>query len=374
MLTLPPISALIANLLPLVGTILAFLSIVTVHEFGHFIFCKIFNVKTPTFSIGVGPIIAKKTFSETEFRLSLLPLGGFVEIGGLAEPGQGEQALAQDTSDRSFVVKPYWQKMLILWGGIIFNVLFAFIIYTSLYATGMPKGTLTSINVTKVVDGGPAALAGLQPGDSIIGINHKKFSSQEESLTHADFSKILQESADKTVHLSVLRDEKPHTINVCPKSESPEAPAKIQAELSPNAEYTLAQGLDLTTSARKAIDNIYEQVTGTFAMLKGLFTSKSLSGIGGPVMILSQLFKSAQVGIRLLLLFVCYVNIGLAVLNTLPLGALDGGQIAFATLEFIIRRPLSDSFKIGVNIVSLALFATLFLYLTFKDTLSLLGW
>ena len=91
-------------------------------------------------------------------------------------------------------------------------------------------------------------------------------------------------------------------------------------------------------------------------------------------MILSQLFKSAQVGIRLLLLFVCYVNIGLAVLNTLPLGALDGGQIAFATLEFIIRRPLSDSFKIGVNIVSLALFATLFLYLTFKDTLSLLGW
>lgn len=374
MLALPPISTLIANLLPLVGTILAFLSIVTVHEFGHFIFCKIFNVKTPTFSIGVGPVIAKKTFVETEFRLSLLPLGGFVEIGGLAEPGQGDQENAQDTSERSFIVKPYWQKMLILWGGIIFNLLFAFIVYTSLYATGMPKGSLISINVVKVTEGGPAALAGLQPGDQIVGINHKSFDSKAGSLTHAEFSKILQESPDKNVHLSIMRDEKTHGLTVTPKAETPDAPAKIQAELASNATYTLSDGLDLPTSARKAYENIYEQVTGTFSMIKGLFASKSLSGIGGPVMIISQLFKSAQVGFRLLLLFVCYVNIGLAVINTLPLGALDGGQIAFATLEFIIRRPLSDSFKIWVNIVSLALFAALFLYLTFKDTLSLLGW
>jgi len=371
---LPPISALTSNIIPLVGTILAFYSIVAVHEFGHFIFCKIFNVKTPTFSLGAGPVIVKKTFVETEFVLSLLPIGGFVEIGGLAEPGQGKQENANDTSERSFMIKPYWQKMLILWGGIIFNLAFAFVIYTSLYATGMPQGTLTNITIVKVAEGGPAATAGLEPNDLIVGINHKRFDSEKGSMTYAEFSKILQASEDKSVHFSIVRDEKPHTITVTPKADSPGSPAKIQAELASSATYTLSEGLDLATSVRKAYENIYEQVTGTFSMIKGLFTSRSLSGIGGPVMIMSQLFKSAKVGFRLLLLFVAYVNIGLAVMNTLPLGALDGGQIAFTTLEFIIRRPLSDNFKIWVNIVSIALFGLLLLYLIFKDTWSLLGW
>lgn len=379
MLFQPQISALIANLLPLAGTILAFLSIVVVHEFGHFIFCKLFNVKTPTFSIGAGPVLAKATAWDTEFRLSLLPIGGFVEIGGLAEPGQGDQTLAQDTSESSFQVKPYWQKMFILWGGIIFNLLFAFSIYTMLYSTGMPKGVLTNISVINVTEEGPAASAGLQKGDVIVGLNHKAFSSSEGTLTPAEFSKTLQASTGKPVFLSILRNNTEHLkLTITPEAEAPNAPARIKADLSPNATYTLSDGLPITESLKRSFTAISEQVTGTFAMLGSLFKAKSISGglagISGPVMILAQLFKTAQVGVRLLLLFVCYVNIGLATLNTLPLGALDGGQIAFATLEFIMRRRLSDTFKIWVNIISLVLFAALFIYLTFRDTLTLLGW
>lgn len=374
MLSLPPFSTLIANLLPLVGTILAFLSIVTVHEFGHFIFCKLFNVKTPTFSIGVGPVIAKTMLWDTEFRLSILPLGGFVEIGGLAEPGQGDQILAADTSETSFATKPYWQKMLILWGGILFNLLFAFGIYTALYSTGMPKGILTNISVTNVTDGGPAAQAGLQPGDLITGLNHKDFSSPEGTLSPADFSKTLQSSTGKPVSLSVQRNGRSLKITITPEADAPGAPGKIKAELASNAAYGLSEKLDLATSAKKGWASMYEQIAGTFGMIGSLFKTRTLSGIGGPVMIVSQLFKTAQIGFRLLLLFVCYVNIGLAVMNVLPLGALDGGQIAFATIEFITQRNLSDNFKIWVNIVSLVLFGALFIYLTFRDTLTLFGW
>lgn len=371
------VSSLVANIPPLIGAALAFLSIVTVHEFGHFIFCKLFGVKTPTFSVGAGPVIAKRTFWDTEFRLSLLPVGGFVEIGGLAEPGQGDQALANDDSANSFKAKSYWQKMLILWGGIIFNILFALTIYMGLYSTGTPKGTLSSITIINVTEGGPADMAGLTKGDRILGVNRTLFSSTDGATTPGEFTKILQSSADKDITLSVLRGDEQLKIHVTPTADTPGTAARIKADFSPNVTYTISESLGLTESFKKSCSAIQEQITNTFGLIGSLFKSKNLSsglaGVSGPVMIFSQLFKTAQVGFKLLLLFVCYVNIGLAIINTLPLGALDGGQIAFATLEFIIRRPLSDTFKIWVNIVSLVIFAALFLYLTFRDVLMLFG-
>ena len=80
------------------------------HELGHFVFCKLFRIRTPSFSIGMGPRIIKKKIGETEFALSLLPLGGYVEIAGAAEMGQGDQKDAQSTDAHSFSSKPYYQK------------------------------------------------------------------------------------------------------------------------------------------------------------------------------------------------------------------------------------------------------------------------
>ena len=377
MFHLPQIATLTDNLLPLIGSILAFLSIITVHEFGHFIFCKLFNVKTPTFSIGAGPVIAKKMIGETEFILSLLPVGGFVEIGGLSEPGQGDQASASDRSERSFEMKPYWQKMLILCGGIFFNILFAFIVYTTLYATGMPKVFLTNVTITSVSANGPADRAGLQEGDLIVGVNHKEFASTEGAMSSIEFTKTLLASNHSPLYLLVQRNERHLKLTITPESDpkdGPTAPAKIMATLASNGSYGLSPGLDIVTSAKKAYIAIYDQAAGTFSMMGSLFKERTLTGIGGPVMIFSQLFKTAKVGFRSVLLFVCYVNIGLAVINVLPLGALDGGQIAFATIEFVTRRKLHDTFKIWVNIFSIILFGTLFLYLTFRDALALFGY
>ncbi len=196
-------------------------------------------------------------------------------------------------------------------------------------------------------------------------------------MSPSEFSKTLQSSANTPITLLVTRQDADLTLEVTPQvapNSAPNAPAKIGAELAPNATYTLSNGLDITTSLKKSYAAIYDQVVGTFTMIGSLFKEKTLSGIGGPVMIISQLFKTAQIGFRILLLFVCYVNVGLAVMNVLPLGALDGGQIAFTTIEFISQRKLSDTFKIVVNIVSLVLFGALFLYLTFKDVLALFGW
>lgn len=368
---------LLSKLLPLAGSILAYLSIVTVHEFGHFIFCKIFNVRTPTFSIGVGPVLWKKTFWDTEFCLSLLPLGGFVEIGGLGEPGQGDQEFADDQGEQSFAVKPYWQKMLILSGGIMFNLLFAFLIYTSLFTFGMPKNKIEEIKITSVVPDGPAAQAGLKEGDIIIGMDGKDFNAKEGNhISSSDFSMKIKESNGVPLHFSIKRGEKTHDISITPASEDPNdrlAPAKIKAGLSTKLGYENTPGVTIINAIKKGWELIREQVAGSLESIKYLFKEKSLNGVAGPIFIASELFKTAEISFKLFLVLVSFINIGLATMNLLPLGALDGGQMLFATIEAITRRKLSDSFKIWVNIISLGLFGLLFAYLILRDTLSLFG-
>ena len=108
--------------------------VIAFHELGHLLTAKLFNVLAPSFSIGFGPRIFQKKFGETTYALSAIPLGGYVELAGSAEMGQGEQTHAHDTSDRSFAAIPYWQKLLIMLGGIGFNIFFAYIAFSILLA------------------------------------------------------------------------------------------------------------------------------------------------------------------------------------------------------------------------------------------------
>ena len=100
--------------------------LIAFHELGHFLFCKLFNIHTPSFSIGFGPRLISKKIGSTEFKISVIPLGGYVEIAGSAEPGQGKQKDANRMDEQSFAIKPFWQKFLVMIGGILFNMAFAY--------------------------------------------------------------------------------------------------------------------------------------------------------------------------------------------------------------------------------------------------------
>ena len=138
------------KLIPFVYALIGFGLLISIHELGHFIFCKIFKIHTPTFSIGMGPTIFQKQIGTTLFKLSAIPFGGYVEIAGMAEVGQGEQKHAKDTSPNSFCNKSYWQKFLVLMGGIIFNLFFAYLTFSILLITGMPQAKEMSIKIDSV--------------------------------------------------------------------------------------------------------------------------------------------------------------------------------------------------------------------------------
>ena len=183
------------------------------HEFGHFIFCKIFKISTPSFSIGMGPQLIKRKIGETTFSISAIPLGGYVEIAGMAEVGQGDQKEAGRRDRYSFASKPYYQKLLVLSGGILFNLIFAYIVFIALFMFGMPKTPiLFPEDVPAVIEtirpGSAAEKYQLKVNDKITAINNQSINSVTE------LNKKLQELPDQNINLTVERQGQPINLEV----------------------------------------------------------------------------------------------------------------------------------------------------------------
>jgi len=333
------------------------------HEFGHFIFCKIFNIRTPSFSIGFGPRLIEKKIGDTNFVLSAIPLGGYVEIAGAQEVGQGEQKEARSTDQYSFARKPYYQKMLVIAGGILFNLIFAYVTLIVLLAIGIPKTPLLRpYNITNAVQDvspeTPAAQAGLQAGDIITKIENTPVSDSNMQ----EFMQVLAQQAGKPTTFIVKRAD----------TELP-----ITTTLRDLASNQRIFGVDfflkdipaqpLTTAISMGIEVVNTWIAGTFQGIKGMFVKKSLHGLGGPVGIVSNTLKNVQSdGIQALFIMLCLISVGLAVFNIIPLPIFDGGQALFYTLEAITGRSL-DSARIYIHYVSWVLVMMLMIYVTCKD-------
>ncbi len=336
---------------------LGFGLLISIHECGHFLFAKLFGVATPTFSIGMGPVIFQKKFWDTHFCLSLLPVGGYVEIATKPEPNMPKLPYGSYFND-----KVYWQKLLIMLGGIAFNIISAFLIYTAVFAYGKPTLQIKSLIINEIVPGTAAEKAGLQKDDIITHFN-KQALSDIENFSLATFLpqnknnlSATVERNNKTIHI---------TIHVPDAKQSP----RVGIQYSPHVFSVSEQKLSFIESIKEAATTTKETMRSTFFAIKSMFASRSLKNAGGPVMIFSQSFKMAEQGLKALLLFLAFISINLALINFLPLGALDGGQIFFVTLEWIIRRELPDFFKLVINLFSLLLFVGIALYLTFFDIL-----
>ncbi len=186
--------------LPIIGNILAvvimFGVLVTIHEFGHFIMAKFFGVYVKTFSIGFGKKLVCKKWGETEYCLSLIPLGGYVAMLG-EEPEE-----AEDNDPRNFNNKPRWQRFLILVMGATLNIVLAIILFTMVNAMHRPVPVWKDkpVVVGWVDNESPAFIAGLKYGDKILYMDDKKITSWDE------FSILVATNPDKTVKLKIERD------------------------------------------------------------------------------------------------------------------------------------------------------------------------
>lgn len=355
--------------------------LVGIHELGHWLFCKAFNVATPSFSIGFGPRLFTKKIGDTEFSLSALPLGGYVEIAGMQEVGQGEQAHAHDTSKSSFAVKPYYQKMIILLAGIAVNITFACIALTLLFMFhGIPEhaafSSLIGTRTIKTVAPGSAAeKAGIQPGWEIIAISNK---TNNGGLSGEDFlhgteihrlSQFLNKNLGKEINIAYRTPEDrkeletPNFLNLQVPCDSPQLGVTFALEGRPAYGCSLSGLWNAKIDAAKVI---YSWMCGTFRSLSAMFTERHMKGLGGPLAIIHSITTSAQSGWVTFLIALCFISVGIACLNLVPLPIFDGGQVVFYTIESLAGRSL-ESMRLIIHYISWFLIMGLILLLTWRD-------
>lgn len=357
--------------------------VVFVHEFGHFLAAKAFGVYAPRFSIGFGPAIAKKRIGETEYRIGILPIGGYVRMASrldetsAALEGGGELAVEGENLDpnqlvpfgskpvpenRWFESKSLTARLIIMLAGVTMNVLLGFVINVSLVKIYEHAPT-TRLN--QVVADQPAARGGLQKGDSIVAVNGAPVKAWE------DFVAVIKSSSGTAVSVGVLRGNAPLTLAVIPVADTVTDPntglttreGRIGIAAG-QSENTVGMGRALADGGRATVD----MATLVFTSLRRIVTRKtSVSELGGPILIATTSVQAARQGGSVLFYLISLLSVNLAVFNLLPVPILDGGQIVVQVVEAIRGQPLSDRARENVARIGLALILTLFVMVTFND-------
>ncbi|HRN77674.1 MAG TPA: M50 family metallopeptidase [Candidatus Dependentiae bacterium] len=339
--------------------------LIALHEFGHFLFCKLFKIRTPSFSIGFGPRLFTKKIGGTEFALSAIPLGGYVEIAGAVEVGQGEQKEAYRMDEYSFARKPYWQKFFVMMGGILFNLLFAYLAMILVSMSGLPSSPLAYPQnaqpiISAIAQDSAAEKANLEEGDTITAVNNTPIEGNVGTLTD-----LLAPHANQMVTLTIERDGKERTVEIT--LDEKQKLGKTVGALGVGFKFTATPGLPVLEAIKQGIAMTNARLIEIFQVVKQMFSKRDTRNIAGPLMIISLTMQGAAQGVKVLLILLAIISINLAALNLLPLPILDGGQLLFYTIEAIIGKPLPHKIREYIHIATWLMMLALFLYLSAQD-------
>lgn len=336
------------------------------HELGHFLFAKLFKVRTPSFSIGFGPQLISKKIGDTQFSISALPLGGYVELAGAAEIGQGEQKEAGAVDSGSFKSKPFYQKFLILSGGILFNLLFTYIAFIGIFKIGMvPSAYLyplyANTTIESVEKGSAAEQYGLAVGDSIVSIDGKPIDTALQLL------EIIGANPGRSLDFQITRDNV--NINKQVTLENKQLGTSSLGFLGITLRTPQIPSFSLLEAIRHGSSLATRIILSTLYSFKTMFINKDFSRLKSPFFLISETVRGASVGWQNLIIFLAIISVNLAVLNLIPLPILDGGQILFYAIEAVIGRSLPIKIREYIFIASWVALLSLVLYLTWKDIL-----
>lgn len=360
------------GILAIIIGILGFGILVGMHELGHFFFCKLFNVSTPSFSIGFGPKIFSRKIGDTVFSLGILPIGGYVEIAGNEEIGQGDQAEANRDDERSFKNKKLWQKLCIMCGGIVTNMAFAYIVVIGLFACGIPatpllfqRGTTT---IKTVLPSSAAERAGLQAGDTILKLDNKpvvdnviELGSLLAGRAHTSAMLEIKRTTGSVEQVNILLDNAPDNKNRGIIGTEFETGRPTPAQSIPGA---LRHGF-------KTANGFFMSVFGAF---KHMFAKKSTAGLGGPLMLLKVTAQGATRGWKIFFLLLAFISMNLAAINLIPLPIFDGGQALLLLIESLIGRQLPEKAKTWIFVACWGAILLLLALLTIRDVRDIFVW
>lgn len=360
--------------MPILLFIIILSVLVFVHELGHFLFAKWSGTKVHSFAIGFEPTIWKKKVGDTTYKLNAIPFGGYVRIHGQDR----EEELPGKPGDAMYE-KPLLAQLGILFGGVFFNIVFAWILLSATLMAGSPHVVQptdlefypeATWNLLAVSPGSPAAEAGLEAGEEIASIS---VAGQTYAyLTTEWLADLVTENPAETFTFSVMRDNVAMDVEVTPAvfagAETPRL--GLAAESIAMVKYPFGQALG---QGFRDTQNLTKETARAFGdLIKGAFNGGSkLSSLTGPVGLVGMVGDAASFGLSYILFFTALISINLAILNMVPFPALDGGRILFVLIEAVIRRPIPPKVARWVNMIGFGILILLMIAVTVSDVVKL---
>ncbi|MGB8702981.1 MAG: RIP metalloprotease RseP [Thermosynechococcaceae cyanobacterium] len=343
--------------------------LIVVHELGHFLAARLQGIYVTRFSIGFGPVLWKYQGKETEYALRAIPLGGYVafpddELDEAIAPN--DPALLQN--------RPILDRAIVISAGVIANLVFAYVlILTQMAWVGVPELKMApGVMIVQIASetSSAAAQAGLQAGDIVLGVDGQSLGKNEQGI--AALQAQIKQKPDQPLTLDIQRNDQPLSLQVIP-TLGEDGVSRIGVQLAPNGSVVRKPAPSFVSLLGAASEEFQRLVSITVMGFGQLLThfQDAASQVSGPIKIIEIGAEIARSNLSQLLQFGALISINLAVINILPLPALDGGQLAFLLIEGLRGRPLPLELQQGVMQTGLFLLLGLGMFLIVRDTANL---
>lgn len=349
---------------------------VLIHELGHFLVAKIFNIKVEEFGFGLPPKIIGKKFGETLYSINWLPVGGFVKLYGEDEAGGGRigKVLAMGTGSmnlgRAFYARSWWQRALVIVAGVVMNFLLAAFILSFLFAVFGINVPGNKVTIERVIEGSPAQSSGLKDGDIIEFLNGTKITSTLELRSLTD------KNLGHKITLKVLSQGQEKTIEIMPRANYPKDQGPMGIAIVQNIELKKYPWYQAPLEGLKmAADQTVMLVVAGGQLIGQIFSTGQVPAysVAGPIGIAQITGKYVQFGPEAVLMLVSLLSLNLAIVNILPIPALDGGRLFFILIEGVTRRKVHPKFENYAHTIGMALLLALIILITIHDLMRILS-
>jgi len=362
---------MLSYILPFIALIVV---VVFIHEYGHYYFAKRFGVGVTDFSIGFGKeMFGWNDKSGTRWKVCVVPLGGYVKFFGdrnvysQVDNDKIIKEYSKEDQDKLFVLKPLYQRALIVFGGPLANFLLAILIFFSIYTFAGKDFTPAVIN--EVQKDSPAMVAGLKDNDIVVSIDGNKVKSIME------VSKYIMMSTDEFINFTVNRYDQDLTFKVKPNIVDGEdnlgnkiSKRMVGIKLGAYNNKVNHVKLGPAKALFYAINEVYYVSTSSLKYIGSMIVGNGdTSQLGGPIRIAKISGQVAEFGILPFISLMAYISISLGLINLFPIPMLDGGHLMFYGIEKVLGRPLSQKTQEGFFRIGMFLLLSLMFFTTFND-------
>lgn len=346
--------------------------LVFIHELGHFMVAKWVGVKVEEFGLGIPPRVFGKKFKETIYSLNWFPIGGFVKLAGEDDPTSLEASLGKVKNKKQY----FWfrskkERAAILLAGVTMNFLLAVGVTAYLLIDGV-KEPAGRVHVERVVTGSPAQQAGVKVGDVIERVATLGNAEVKAITTTSQLITVTRAHVGEPLTLTLSRGGQELSIVLIPRKEFPKDQGPMGVAISDlevhRYPWFIAPWKALVLNVVRARDMLWSMVV----LVARLVSLQPVAGdVAGPIGIAQVTGQAVRFGWRAVLEFMSILSLNLAVLNVLPIPALDGGRLAFVVFEKILGRKVHPAFERSAHQIGMIILLVLILLVSLNDILRL---